>query len=64
MIIVLGLLYLSSCCVTGFMGRNTVFGFAGHFFLSVLITPLLDFLIQAIGRPNQDMRRKIEKIKE
>jgi len=46
------------------MGRKTVFGFTGHFFLSIVITPLIDFLIQVISRPNRDIRRKIEKVEE
>ncbi len=62
MIVILVLLYLAGCAVTGFMGRHTVFGFVGHFFLSILITPLIDFLIQAISRPNRDIRRKLEKV--
>jgi hypothetical protein len=62
MVIIIVLLYLAGCVVTGFMGRHTVFGFVGHFFLSILITPLIDFLIQAISRPNRETRRKLEKV--
>lgn len=62
MIAIIVILYLAACVVTGFMGRRTVFGFVGHFFLSILITPLIDFLIQAISRPNRDIRRKLEKV--
>ena len=46
------LLYLSACAVCGFMGRNTAFGFMGHFLLSLFLTPVLDFIIQAVGRPS------------
>lgn len=56
------ILYVLACVVTGIMGRKTVIGFLGHFFLSILITPILDFLIQVIARPNRDIRRKLEEI--
>lgn len=52
--IIIGILYLMGCAVTGFMGRHTVFGFVGHFLLSIVITPLLDFLILAISRPRRN----------
>lgn len=55
-------LYLLACVVTGIMGRKTVFGFMGHFFLSIIITPVIDFVIQAIGRPNREIRKKMEEI--
>jgi len=55
-------LYLLGCAVTGFMGRRTTFGFVGHFFLSVLVTPIGDFLIQVVGRPNREIRRKMEEL--
>lgn len=45
-------IYLFACAVCGFMGRNTTIGFVGHFLLSIVITPLVDFLIQALGRPS------------
>lgn len=51
--IVFIILYLSACVVTGMMGRHTVFGFVGHFLLSILITPFLDFLILAVSRPRR-----------
>ena len=60
--VVIVVLYLLACAVTGVMGRKTVIGFLGHFFLSILITPILDFLVQVIARPNRDIRRKIEEI--
>jgi hypothetical protein len=34
------------------MGRKTTFGFTGHFLLALFLTPLLDFLIQTVGRPS------------
>jgi hypothetical protein len=61
MIAIIVMLYLMACAVTGFMGRHTAIGFVGHFLLSIVITPLIDFLIQAIGRPNRDIRRRLEK---
>ena len=60
MYLVLIILYLLACGVTGFMGRNTAFGFVGHFFLSVVITPVLDFIILVVSRPNREIRRKLE----
>lgn len=60
--VVIVVLYLLACVVTGVMGRKTVIGFLGHFFLSILITPVLDLLIQVIARPNRDIRRKLEEI--
>ncbi len=56
------ILYVLACAVTGFVGRKTVIGFLGHFFLSILVTPIIDFLIQVIARPNRDIRRKLEEI--
>lgn len=55
-------LYLLACAVTGLMGRKTTIGFLGHFFLSILVTPIIDFLIQVIARPNRDVRKKLEEI--
>lgn len=46
------ILYLAGCIVCAVMGRNTTIGFVGHFILAALLTPLLDFLIQAVGRPS------------
>lgn len=62
MTMVIIVLYLVACVVTGIMGRKTTIGFLGHFFLSMVITPILDFLLQVIGRPNRDIRRKIEEL--
>ncbi len=60
MIVILIILYLIARGLTGFMGRHTTFGFVGHFFLSIIITPILDFVIQLIARPNREIRRKLE----
>lgn len=57
-------LYLLACVVTGVMGRKTAIGFLGHFFLSIVITPVLDFLVQVVARPNRDIRRKIEETEQ
>jgi len=56
--IVIFTLYLMGCVVCGIMGRNTVFGFMGHFLLSLFLTPVLDFVIQAVGRPSAHMMEK------
>lgn len=52
------LLYLTACAVCGFMGRNTTFGFVGHFLMAFLLTPLVDFVVQAVGRPSAQAREK------
>lgn len=62
MLMVIVVLYLVACLVTGIMGRKTVIGFVGHFFLSIVITPVLDFLLQAAARPNREIRRKLEEL--
>ncbi len=56
-------LYLLACLLCGVMGRNTTIGFIGHFLLAVAITPLLDFIIQAVGRPNARLREKLSKLR-
>lgn len=56
---VLGVLYLTLCLLCGLMGRQTAFGFLGHFLLSLIITPIGDFLIQVIARPSREIRRKL-----
>lgn len=57
--IVLSSLYLMGCLVCGIMGRNTTFGFMGHFLLALLLTPLVDFVVQAVGRPSVRMVEKL-----
>ncbi|WP_298371476.1 hypothetical protein [Azospirillum sp.] len=52
-------LYITACVVCGVMGRNTVFGFMGHFLLALFLTPMVDFVIQAVGRPSARLRDKI-----
>ena len=64
MIVVLIILYVLASGLTGFMGRHTTIGFVGHFFLSLLITPILDFIILVITRPNREIRRKLEELEE
>lgn len=50
--LVLFTIYLAGCVVCGIMGRNTTVGFMGHFLLAAFLTPIIDFLFQAAGRPN------------
>lgn len=57
-------LYVLGCVVCGIMGRKTAWGFIGHFFLALVITPLGDFFVQLAGRPASDIRRKIERMSE
>lgn len=56
--IVIFSLYLTACVVCGIMGRNTVFGFMGHFLLALFLTPVVDFVVQAVGRPSARMVEK------
>lgn len=56
---ILVVLYLLACAVCGVMGRNTAWGFMGHFFLSIVITPIGDFLVQLAGRPSRAYREKL-----
>jgi hypothetical protein len=55
-------LYLLGCTVCGIMGRNTAWGFLGHFFLSIVLTPIGDLFIQLAGRPSREIREKINKL--
>lgn len=52
-------LYLLGCVVCGFMGRNTVWGFFGHFFLAALVTPIGGFLVLLAGRPSREIRQRL-----
>lgn len=52
-------LYLLACLVCGVMGRNTTIGFIGHFLLAIFLTPLVNFVIQAVGRPSAREREKM-----
>ena len=57
-------LYLLGCVVCGIMGRKTAWGFLGHFFLALVITPFGDFFVQLAGRPASEIRRKIERLSD
>lgn len=57
-------IYLSLCALCGIIGRSTTIGFMGHFLLSIVLTPFLDFLIQAVGRPNARMRAHLRNTKQ
>jgi hypothetical protein len=39
------LIYLLFCMLVGFLGRDRKFGYWGYFFASVLLTPLLGFIL-------------------
>jgi hypothetical protein len=56
-------LYVAACAVCGVMGRNTTIGFTGHFFMALLLTPVIDFVVQVVGRPNARMRDKLQALK-
>lgn len=53
-------LYLIACVLCGLIGRNTAFGFMGHFILSLLVTPIGDFLIQLVARPSREIRQRLQ----
>lgn len=53
-------LYVIACAVCGIMGRNTTVGFLGHFLLAFFVTPLIDFIIQAVGRQKAQVRDKLQ----
>lgn len=56
---IVGVLYLLACAVCGLMGRNTAWGFIGHFLLALAITPIGDFLVQLAGRPSRALRDQL-----
>ncbi|MDQ2102297.1 hypothetical protein [Azospirillum isscasi] len=56
--LILVTLYLLACLVCGIMGRNTTIGFIGHFLLAFFLTPPVNFLVQAVGRPSAREREK------
>lgn len=62
--LILVVLYLLGCVVCGVMGRNTAWGFMGHFFLSLILTPIGDFFVQIAGRPSKEIREKINKLSD
>ena len=55
-------LYLIACVLCGLIGRNTAFGFLGHFILSLFVTPIGDFLIQLVARPSREIRRRLQEV--
>lgn len=57
--LVLAMLYLVACLVCAVMGRNTTIGFIGHFLLAFFLTPPVNFVIQAVGRPSTREREKM-----
>lgn len=58
--VVMFFLYLVACVLCGLIGRNTAFGFMGHFILSLFITPIGDFLVQLIARPSREVRKRLQ----
>lgn len=57
--IIIIVLYVVACGVCGIMGRNTTFGFMGHFLMALFLTPPVNFIIQAVGRPNPRLLDRI-----
>ena len=58
--VVMVFLYLIACILCGLIGRNTAFGFMGHFILSLFVTPVGDFLIQLVARPSREIRQRLQ----
>ncbi|MEQ5778005.1 MULTISPECIES: hypothetical protein [unclassified Thalassospira] len=54
------ILYIIAAAICGMLGRNTAFGFLGHFILALIITPIGDFLVQLVARPSRELRRRIK----
>jgi Sec-independent protein secretion pathway component TatC len=54
------ILYIIAAVICGMLGRNTAFGFLGHFILALIITPIGDFLVQLVARPSRELRRRIK----
>ncbi len=55
-------LYLAACAVCGLIGRQTSFGFFGHFLLAFFITPIGDLVVLLAGRPSRRIRDMINRI--
>jgi hypothetical protein len=49
-------LYLCACLAVAGLGRQTALGFWGTFFVSLVLTPFLIFLLLLAFRPNQKAR--------
>jgi len=61
MSIIVLILYLVACAICGLLGRDTAFGFMGHFVVALLLSPLFDLLILVACRPSREIRKQIEK---
>jgi len=60
--IIVMVLYVVACVLCGLLGRTTAFGFAGHFLLALVISPVFDLLILVACRPSREIRKRIEKV--
>jgi len=47
----------------GFLGRNRRLGFWGHFFCSLLLTPVIGFLLIVATDPVREEKEKTKRIK-
>jgi hypothetical protein len=54
--IMLVLLCVILALIIGFFGRNLRFGFWGYFFVSILFTPIIGFLILIAALPTSETR--------
>lgn len=43
--LVMIILYVALCWLVGHLGRNTKFSFAGNFWVSVILTPMIGLLV-------------------
>jgi hypothetical protein len=50
-LLVVAVAYLIASLLVGFAGRGRQIGFAGFFVLSLLLTPLVTYLIYLLGAP-------------
>ena len=61
--VVLILLNVALAYLVGFLGRNRRLGFWGHFFCSLLLTPVIGILLIVATEPVKDIDKEKEEIK-
>ena len=61
--VVLILLNVALAYLIGFLGRNRRLGFWGHFFCSLLLTPIIGLLLVVATEPVKDIDKEKEEIK-
>jgi hypothetical protein len=48
--------YVAGSLIVGYVGRNRQIGFAGFFVLSLLLSPVVMFLVYLLGNPRAEPR--------